>query len=77
MAGVIALMRYVASLEEWQTPRDLDEYAMTRCRIGARHFARRWRTRLTGSPERSHEHIEARAIGPAAAVMFIGTNWTI
>jgi hypothetical protein len=26
MAGVIALMRYVASLEEWQTPRDSDEF---------------------------------------------------
>jgi hypothetical protein len=25
MAGVIALMRYVASLEEWQTPRDSDD----------------------------------------------------
>jgi hypothetical protein len=25
-AGVIALMRYVASLEEWQTPREPDEF---------------------------------------------------
>jgi hypothetical protein len=26
VAGVIALMRYFASLEEWQTPRDSDEF---------------------------------------------------
>ena len=26
LAGVIALMRYVANLEEWQTPRDTDEF---------------------------------------------------
>jgi hypothetical protein len=26
MAGVSALMRYVASLEEWQTPRDSDDF---------------------------------------------------
>lgn len=26
LAGVIALMRYVANLEEWQTPRDSDEF---------------------------------------------------
>jgi hypothetical protein len=26
LAGVIALIRYVASLEEWQTPRDPDEF---------------------------------------------------
>jgi hypothetical protein len=26
MAGIIALMRYVASLEEWQTPQDSDEF---------------------------------------------------
>jgi hypothetical protein len=47
MAGVIALMRYVASLEVWQTPRDLDE-----CDDQVPYWRKTFCTTVANAPDR-------------------------
>jgi hypothetical protein len=53
-AGVIALMRYVASSENGRR-RAIRAKSMAARLTGVRPFARRWRTPSIGSAERSHE----------------------